>query len=57
MNEAYKEYAAEHPEELARLNRLKRYSRMVDRERDSRKKDALRSVWKWKEILNGDREQ
>lgn len=49
MNEAYKEYMNEHPEELAGINHLKRHSRTVDRMRNARKKEMLREVHKWKE--------
>ena len=54
MREAYKEYVKEHPEELAGINRLKKHSRAIDRERKTRKKEALKMVRKWKERLNGD---
>lgn len=49
MNEAYREYINEHPEELTEINRLRRYSRLVDRDRSARKKEMLKEVRKWKE--------
>lgn len=52
MNEAYREYVKEHPEELAQVIRIKRYSRMVEKDRASRRSDLLKNVRKWKEILN-----
>ena len=54
MRETYKEYVKEHPEELVGINRLKKHSRAIDRERKARKKEALKMVQKWKERLNGD---
>lgn len=57
MNEAYREYVKEHPEELVSINRLKRYSRMVEKGREARKAEMLKGVRKWKEILNGDSTQ
>ena len=51
MNEAYKEYMNEHPEELEGINQLKRNSRAFERARRAKKKEMLREVHKWKEIL------
>lgn len=54
MREVYKEYVAEHPEELVGISTLKRHSRTVEKCREGRKKEELRKLRKWKEVLNGD---
>lgn len=54
MNEAYKEYVSEHPEELAGINTLKAYSNRILKERKKESKREINKVNKWRERLNGE---
>ena len=53
MNEAYKEYAREHPEELVRLNTVKRYSDRIAQERKKQGRKEVEEVERWRRILDG----
>lgn len=54
MNEAYYEYASEHPEELICIEQMKRFSREVDKGFKRRKKEKLKKLEECRRLLYGD---
>lgn len=54
MNEIYKEYAMEHPEELEGINALKANAFFYEREKTNRAMREIAKVEKWRGILDGE---
>lgn len=54
MNDAYKEYVNEHPEELTNLNRIKNRSDSIHKMLRSRKQERLKKIEECRRILNGE---